>query len=77
MAKDTPPIQTIDDLKAYYMGNPEKHPFYKSEWKKFWNMRRSQLLAAGINVDTHDFVPEWIQYWWHLMTTYYLPLLDK
>jgi hypothetical protein len=30
-------IQTIEDLKQFYIQNPENHPFYESNWKIFWN----------------------------------------
>ncbi|XP_044758748.1 uncharacterized protein CG7065-like isoform X2 [Coccinella septempunctata] len=43
--------------------NPEKHPKYNDEWKKFWNARYKELQAEGKNAATHDFKPEWIEYW--------------
>ncbi|KAL3274421.1 hypothetical protein HHI36_015810 [Cryptolaemus montrouzieri] len=43
--------------------NPEKHPKYNDEWKKFWNSRYKELQAEGKNAATHDFKPEWIEFW--------------
>ncbi|XP_045476569.1 uncharacterized protein CG7065-like isoform X2 [Harmonia axyridis] len=43
--------------------NPEKHPKYNDEWKKFWNARYKELQAEGKNASTHDFKPEWIECW--------------
>ncbi|KAK9882963.1 hypothetical protein WA026_001180 [Henosepilachna vigintioctopunctata] len=43
--------------------NPEKHPKYNDEWKKFWNLRYKELQAQGKNAATHDFKPEWIEFW--------------
>lgn len=34
---------------AYHEKNPEKHPLYPDEWKKFWN-RRYKEIQAGENV---------------------------
>nr|CAI5854494.1 unnamed protein product [Callosobruchus analis] len=43
--------------------NPEKHPNYNEEWKKFWNRRYKELQAAGVDASKYDFKPEWIEFW--------------
>ncbi|XP_055612296.1 uncharacterized protein CG7065-like isoform X1 [Uranotaenia lowii] len=43
--------------------NPEKHPLYPEEWKKFWNRRYKELQAEKKDPSKHDFKPEWIEYW--------------
>ncbi|CAH0563320.1 unnamed protein product [Brassicogethes aeneus] len=43
--------------------NPEKHPQYNDEWKKFWNKRYKELQAEGKDAANFDFKPEWIQFW--------------
>ncbi|XP_050350975.1 uncharacterized protein CG7065-like isoform X2 [Nymphalis io] len=48
---------------AYHEKNPEKHPFYPDEWKKFWNRRYKEIQAEGKDPSKHDFKPEWIVFW--------------
>ncbi|KAL0895457.1 hypothetical protein ABMA27_011577 [Loxostege sticticalis] len=48
---------------AYHEKNPEKHPLYPEEWKKFWNRRYKEIQAEGKDPSKHDFKPEWITYW--------------
>lgn len=43
--------------------NPEKHPMYPEEWKKFWNRRYKELQAENKDPAKHDFKPEWIDFW--------------
>lgn len=31
--------------------NPEKHPLYPTEWKKFWNRRYKELQAGMCDCD--------------------------
>ena len=50
------------DLK-FHEKNPEKHPMYPDEWKKFWNRRYKELQADGKDPSKHDFKPEWIEFW--------------
>lgn len=47
----------------FHEKNPEKHPMYPEEWKKFWNRRYKELQADGKDPSKHDFKPEWIQFW--------------
>lgn len=30
----------------YHEKNPEKHPLYQEEWKKYWNKRYKELKAG-------------------------------
>ena len=47
----------------FHEKNPEKHPVYPEEWKKFWNRRYKELQADGKDPSKHDFKPEWIEFW--------------
>lgn len=47
----------------YHETNPENHPMYPDEWKKFWNRRFKELQIEGKDPNTHDFKPEWILSW--------------
>jgi hypothetical protein len=33
---------------AYHEKNPEKHPLYPEEWKKFWNRRYKEIQIGEI-----------------------------
>lgn len=48
---------------SYHEKNPENHPLYPDEWKKFWNRRFKELQMEGKDPNTHDFKPEWILSW--------------
>ncbi|XP_045450218.1 uncharacterized protein CG7065-like [Melitaea cinxia] len=48
---------------AYHEKNPEKHPLYPDEWKKFWNRRYKEIQTEGKDPSKHDFKPEWIVFW--------------
>lgn len=37
---------------AYHEKNPEKHPLYPEEWKKFWNKRYKEIQAGN----THSII---------------------
>uniref|UniRef100_A0A2M4BA31 Putative q rich salivary secreted protein n=1 Tax=Anopheles marajoara TaxID=58244 RepID=A0A2M4BA31_9DIPT len=52
----------LQQLKEYEK-NPEKHPLYSEEWKKFWNRRYKELQAEKKDPSKHNFKPEWIEYW--------------
>nr|CAD7454543.1 unnamed protein product [Timema tahoe] len=47
----------------FHEKNPEKHPLYPEEWKKFWNKRYKELQADKKDPSKHDFKPEWISFW--------------
>lgn len=48
---------------SYHEKNPENHPLYPDEWKKFWNRRFKELQIEGKDPNTYDFKPEWILSW--------------
>ncbi|KAM3960182.1 uncharacterized protein CG7065-like [Aphomia sociella] len=48
---------------VYHEKNPEKHPLYPEEWKKFWNRRYKEIQSEGKDPYKYDFKPEWIVYW--------------
>ncbi|XP_058119330.1 uncharacterized protein CG7065-like [Anopheles ziemanni] len=54
--------QLTKQLKEYEK-NPEKHPLYSEEWKKFWNRRYKELQAEKKDPQKHNFKPEWIEFW--------------
>lgn len=43
--------------------NPEKHPMYPEEWKKFWNRRYKELQMQKKDPNNYDYKPEWIKFW--------------
>ncbi|KAL0126936.1 hypothetical protein PUN28_005341 [Cardiocondyla obscurior] len=55
--------ETLDRALKFHEKNPEKHPSYPDEWKKFWNRRYKELQAEGSDPSKHDFKPEWIEFW--------------
>lgn len=62
--------KAVDDMKIemekklkYHEKNPENHPLYPDEWKKFWNRRFKELQMEGKDTNTYDFKPEWILSW--------------
>ncbi|XP_015122020.1 uncharacterized protein CG7065 [Diachasma alloeum] len=55
--------ETLDRALKFHEKNPEKHPSYPDEWKKFWNRRYKELQADGKDPSKHDFKPEWIDFW--------------
>ncbi|XP_017888035.2 uncharacterized protein CG7065-like [Ceratina calcarata] len=55
--------ETLDRSLKFHEKNPEKHPSYPDEWKKFWNRRYKELQAEGKDPSKHDFKPEWIEFW--------------
>lgn len=55
--------ETLDRALKFHEKNPEKHPAYPDEWKKFWNRRYKELQSEGKDPSKHDFKPEWIEFW--------------
>lgn len=55
--------ETLQRALKFHEKNPEKHPSYPDEWKKFWNRRYKELQADGKDPSKHDFKPEWIEFW--------------
>ncbi|RVE42824.1 hypothetical protein evm_012536 [Chilo suppressalis] len=56
-------VEAAKKTLAYHEKNPEKHPLYPEEWKKFWNRRYKEIQAEGKDPSKHDFKPEWILFW--------------
>ncbi|VVC98315.1 unnamed protein product [Leptidea sinapis] len=55
--------RSVRKTLMYHEKNPEKHPLYPEEWKKFWNKRYKELQAEGKDPAKYDFKPEWIKFW--------------
>lgn len=55
--------EEMDKVLEQHEKNPEKHPMYPEEWKKFWNRRYKELQAENKDPGKHDFKPEWIDFW--------------
>jgi hypothetical protein len=62
--------KAVEDMKiemekklSYHEKNPENHPLYSDEWKKFWNRRFKELQMEGKDTNSYDFKPEWILSW--------------
>ena len=55
--------ETLERSLKFHEKNPEKHPSYPDEWKKFWNRRYKELQSEGKDPSKHDFKPEWIEFW--------------
>lgn len=53
----------MDKILDQHEKNPEKHPMYPEEWKKFWNRRYKELQSENKDPTKHDFKPEWIDFW--------------
>lgn len=39
--------ESAKKMLIYHEKNPEKHPLYPVEWKKFWNRRYKELQAGN------------------------------
>nr|XP_037872020.1 uncharacterized protein CG7065 isoform X2 [Bombyx mori] len=55
--------ESAEKTLRYHEKNPEKHPLYPEEWKKFWNKRYKQIQSEGKDPSKHDFKSEWIVFW--------------
>ncbi|XP_055640509.1 uncharacterized protein CG7065-like isoform X4 [Toxorhynchites rutilus septentrionalis] len=67
----------IDKIFKEHEKNPEKHPMYPEEWKKFWNRRYKELQAEKKDPSKHDFRPEWIEFWTKRMRELHDEEIDK
>ncbi|GBP39583.1 Uncharacterized protein CG7065 [Eumeta japonica] len=65
--KTTVAEEAAKKILAYHEKNPEKHPQYPEEWKKFWNRRYKELQTEGKDPSKYDFKPEWIVFWTNRM----------
>ncbi|XP_055906599.1 uncharacterized protein LOC129941863 [Eupeodes corollae] len=52
----------LDQVYKEYRKDPEKHPVYDEEWRKFWKHRKEQLTREGLDHRNYDFQPEWVRY---------------
>lgn len=64
-------VRNLEKIQKEYEKNPEKHPLYPEEWKKFWNKRYKELQADKKDPTKHDFKPEWIDFWTRRMKELY------
>lgn len=39
-------VKELETTLKEHEKNPEKHPLYPEEWKKFWNRRYKELQAG-------------------------------
>lgn len=39
-------VKDLEKKFKEYEKNPEKHPMYPEEWKKFWNRRYKELQSG-------------------------------
>lgn len=39
-------LKELEQVHKEHEKNPEKHPLYPEEWKKFWNRRYKELQAG-------------------------------
>ncbi|XP_055842843.1 uncharacterized protein CG7065 [Episyrphus balteatus] len=57
-------VKGLEKSLKDYEKNPEKHPLYPEEWKKFWNRRYKELQAEKkVDPNKYDYKPEWIVFW--------------
>ncbi|KAI9581910.1 uncharacterized protein CG7065 isoform X1 [Glossina fuscipes] len=57
-------LKQMEKIQQDYEKNPEKHPSYPEEWKKFWNRRYKELQTEKkVDPNKYDYKPEWIVYW--------------
>lgn len=49
-------VESAKKTLAYHEKNPEKHPLYPDEWKKFWNKRYKEIQAGGLLYILHKYL---------------------
>lgn len=71
-------LKQMEKIQKDYEKNPEKHPLYPEEWKKFWNRRYKELQAEKkTDPNKYDYKPEWIQFWTKRMQDLFKDEVDK
>lgn len=70
-------VAELDKVQKELDKNPEKHPLYPDEWKKFWNRRYKELQAEKKDPAKHDFKPEWIEFWTRRMKELHIEEIDN
>lgn len=68
--------ELVKKLKEFEK-NPEKHPMYPEEWKKFWNRRYKELQQQKKDPNNYDYKPEWIVFWTRRMKELHEKDLEK
>ncbi|VVC29795.1 Hypothetical protein CINCED_3A002826 [Cinara cedri] len=53
----------MEKMLNYHKMNPENHPMYLDEWKKFQKRKFKELKQEEKDPSTHDFKPEWFIFW--------------
>lgn len=51
--------KSFDEKYKKFHREPESHPKYREEWKKFWLHRSLELQRDGTDINSYDFKPEW------------------
>ncbi|XP_071451028.1 uncharacterized protein [Hetaerina americana] len=58
-----------EEDERLYDKNPEKHPDYKLEWKKFYKRRVQEIVDCGYDPKLYNFESEWAYFWKCRMST--------
>ncbi|XP_012156452.1 uncharacterized protein CG7065 [Ceratitis capitata] len=71
-------FKQMEKIQQDYNKNPEKHPLYPEEWKKFWNRRYKELqLEKKTDPNKYDYKPEWIAFWTERMKELFKAEIEK
>ncbi|XP_055694537.1 uncharacterized protein CG7065 isoform X1 [Lutzomyia longipalpis] len=70
-------VEELNKVQKEHEKNPEKHPLYPEEWKRFWNRRYKELQQEKKDPAKHDFKPEWIKFWTHRMKELHEEEIDR
>ncbi|XP_059608342.1 uncharacterized protein CG7065-like [Phlebotomus argentipes] len=70
-------VEDLSKVAKEHEKNPEKHPLYPEEWKRFWNRRYKELQQEKKDPAKHDFKPEWIKFWTHRMKELHEEEIDE
>lgn len=71
-------LKQMEKIQLDYDKNPEKHPLYPDEWKKFWNRRYKELqMEKKTDPNKYDYKPEWIAFWTELVKDLFNSEVEK
>ncbi|XP_053948418.1 uncharacterized protein CG7065 [Anastrepha ludens] len=71
-------LKQMEKIQQDYDKNPEKHPLYPDEWKKFWNRRYKELqVEKKTDPNKYDYKPEWIAFWTKRMKDLFNTEIEK
>nr|XP_036221287.1 uncharacterized protein CG7065 [Bactrocera oleae]XP_036221288.1 uncharacterized protein CG7065 [Bactrocera oleae] len=71
-------LKQMEKIQQDYDKNPEKHPLYPDEWKKFWNRRYKELqMEKKTDPNKYDYKPEWIAFWTERMKDLFNSEVEK